>query len=909
MLILLGKNAVPRPDMDAAIGANFDMTSDHITEGKLTVKIPADATPPRECDRIYITEIADDAPVYAATQSDVLNGTWDSFAGKLLSEKMGIPPRRSYFYNTDVICGASGFNTTLDSQAALSIGDEIRFPTVIFSGAVMGVEQQDAGLDPDASYKIYDLTLASSARILSRVYCNIKYPKGASVTQILYGNQPAYPWYSAALRAFPGLLDIRLEAEGFYCPDFNKDYYDTANPDRFDEVTLDSAANLWGLTVAEVLDTLATNAGASWEIDSFDAFTFRALRGTGATTPFPLDTTAPVFDLKPTRDSYTTYSAVRLVGGTGPSTPTSALCLSTQRDEFKTNTLEIVDSTHGVLQFPLNKYIQFSDGPSAPYNGHYCMYFRPSVSDSVVEEGYYPVFYDGIETVPPGVQAAVVTSGSANVTLVNGLTWPALPSTPWASWRVAVRYSPIVPIVARLVDPVLQSEVQAQAGGTGIVEYVYKDEAITDFTQAASTATNLLASVSKRTVAIEFSTFTPGFSVGQSLTGDLPYYGVSGGYAVTEVKTILERADDARAVWRYEIAASTAAYRDALKGLFYTPTVSQFKLGEDFPAADGALIQSGVGFQGTVWAYACDPWTWTQLDAENRSWNDIAALNWAWNDWLNPTTKANHGSNDGFRSRLTDEGAGVLANMLRGGALPVNGEFDLSHRIQLVSDDGGAVEIHQKTGTDPAYYETSVVLSQYTFTPGAGYLWKTCQVQNAQGTTVAEIPVNIDTRPGGDFAGHSAVIYIMWIPSSSVTGIGGYITGWLARALALAVRNPAFGIQNALHGGYFIDTYATTTDCDWGEYNARIYNITRLLLLHNDGDTHISWVYPVGPTTIQGRNLITVFYVPPEERYKFATAYAGNPHTQGPIPFEIDKSANSPIGDFTLTIIKKDVIL
>ena len=526
------------------------------------------------------------------------------------------------------------------------------------------------------------------------------------------------------------------------------------------------------------------------------------------------------------------------------------------------------------------------------------------------DSGLLPGIYDGIETVPSGVQAAVVTSGSANVTLVNDLTWPALPSTPSdASWRVALRYSPLVPIVARLIDPVLQSEVQAQAGGTGIVEYVYKDEAITDFTQAVSTATNLLASVSKRTVAVEFSTFTPGFSVGQSLNGDLPYYGVSGEYAVTEVKTILERADgDARAVWRYEIAASTAAYRDALKGLFYTPTVSQFKLGEDFPAGDGVLIQSGVGFQGTVRAYVCDPWTWTQLAAENRSWNDIAALNWTWDDWLNPTTKANHGSNDGARSRLTDAGAGVLANMLRGGTLPVNGEFDLSHRIQLVSDDGGAVEIHQKTGTDPAYYGNNVVLSQYTFTPGAGYLWKTCQVQNAQGTTVAEIPVNIDTRPGGDFAGHSAAIYIKWIPYSSAIGIGGYITNWLARALALAVRNPAFGIQNALHGGYFIDTYAMTGG-DWDDYDARIYNITWLLFLHNEGNTHTSWIYPVGPATIQGRSLITVFYVPPEERYKFATAHAGNPYTQGPIPFEIDKSTDSPIGDFTLTIVKKDVIL
>ncbi|MDD3030723.1 MAG: hypothetical protein PHS57_10700 [Alphaproteobacteria bacterium] len=908
MLILLGKNAVPRPDMDAAIGANFDMTSDHITEGKLTVKIPADATPPRECDRIYITEIADDAPVYAATQSDVLNGTWDSFVGKLLNGEMGIPPSRSYLYNTDVICGASGFDTTQDIQTVLSVGDEIRFPTVIFSGMIMGVEQQDVGLDPDTSYKIYDLTLASSARILSRVYCNIKYPKGASVTQILYGNQPAYPWYSAALRAFPGLLDIRLEAEGFYCPDFNKDYYDTASPDRFDEVALDSAANLWGLTVAEVLDTLAMNAGASWEIDSFDAFTFRALRGTGATTPFPLDTTAPVFDLKPTRDNYTTYSAVRLVGGTGPSAPVSVLCLSTQRDEFKTNALEIVDSTHGVLQFPLDKYYQISDNPSDPYNRHYCMYFQASASAPTA--AYYPVFYDGIETVPSGVRAAVVTSGSANVTLVNGLTWPALPSTPSdASWRVAFRYSPLVPIVARLVDPVLQSEVQAQAGGTGIVEYVYKDEAITDFTQAASTATNLLSSVSKRTVAVEFSTFTPGFSVGQSLTGDLPYYGVSGEYAVTEVKTILERADDdARAVWRYEITASTAAYRDAVKGLFYTPTVSQFKLGEDFPAADGMLIQSGVGFQGTVWAYVCDPWTWTQLDAENRSWNDIAALNWMWDDWLNPTTKVNHGSNDGFRSRLTDEGAGVLANMLRGGAPPVNGEFDLSHRIQLVSDDGGAAEIHQKTGTDPARYDSNAVLSQYTFIPGAGYLWKTCQVQNAQGTTVAEIPVNIDTRPGGDFAGHSAVIYIMWIPYSSVTGIGGHITDWLARALALAVQNPAFGIQNALYGGYFIDQYAMSGD-NLDDYDTRIYDVTRLLLLHNKDGTCTSWIYPVGPATLQGRNLITVFYVPPEECYEFATAHAGNPYMQGPIPFKIDKSTNSPIGDFTLTIVKKDVVL
>ena len=908
MLLLLGNNAIPRPNMDAAIGAEFNMTADHVTEGSITVKMPSTETPPQECDRFYITELDPDylEIYYTVTEGD-LSGTWEQLAGKLLNGALGLHSWNSYFYKYQVILGANGYDVTKNIVTTIIPGEKIYMPRVIFSGTIMEVAQQDTGNDATLSYKLYDLTLASAARCLTRVYCDIKIPTGASVTQILYGNYADYPWYSSSLATFPGLFKTRILPEGFDSRTFN-DLYGLL-PERFDTITLNSAANLWGLTVAEVLDTLAANTGAYWAIDEWDTFSFIMARNADA--PFALNSSAPVFDFKPTRDSFTTYSAVRLIGGSGPAAPTSAIAVSTARDDYKTNTLEIIDSTHGSLQFPLDKYYQFRDNPSAPYNGHCCMYF--SDYPGAPTATYYPVYYDGIETVPAGVQAATVTHGSQGITLVNGLTWPALPSTPTSSTPVVYfRYAPIVPIVARLTDPTLQAEVKEQAGGSGTIEYIYSDDSIKDFAQAATTAANLLTSVSKRTVSVDFSTYSAGFRTGQTLGGDLPYYGISENYLVTAVKTVLERADDAgEAVWRYDVSASTAAYRDALKGLFYTPTVSSFKLGQDFPAADGVFVQSGVGFVGACWVYSCDPWTWTELDAEGRSWDDIAALGYTWDDWLNRASTHSYGTYDGLTSRVTDDGAAVLLSILNGELIPTSGQYDLTHHIRIETEDASYTETFDLPSKDPAIYGSSDrVVSQYVFTPASGYRFTKCYVRSNTGVDFAVFPIDLDTRAGGPFNGHSACIYTMWEPYSTTTGIGGYITQLMKDALAVAIRNPVFGVRNSLYTSRFITEYlASYASEGLTNYESRIYNIRWVFLIHNLGDTHTSWIYPSGDSVKQDRSLLTVYYVPPEERYIFNYAYVGNPGLQGPIPFVFDKSAESPLGDYTLTIVKKDVVI
>lgn len=910
MIVFLGIGASPRFDLDAAIGAEFSMTADHISEGTLTVKMPAANVAPQECDRIWLAQQDRSLPGHTLQTGDFDALNWER-AVNLAAGSAGIPPTQSNNLLPAIFAGVNGHTLNESPQTVFHVGDVLYYPRVIFSGIVMSVEQADdvPGAGDDTTYKVFTLHLASAARVLSRVYCDMQFPEGANIQQILFGNRSNDPWYNPALGEFYGLWYIRIFPEGFSLSGDN---------DHVTNVTIETAANLWGLSVAEVLDSLASAAGGYWEINSNDEFSFR-LNNAERKAPFPLDANAPIWNMVPTRDSYTTYSAIRVVGGTGPSTPTEAVCWTNTRDDFKTNSLEIVDSTHGQLKNPLHSYKQQFSG----LDGRHCLFLPlQGTSGEWIGWDLYPVYYEGIETVPSGTQAATVTSGSATVTLVNGLVWPAMPSTPDSNYHHTIRlqYIPLIPIVIRMQDPLLTSAVRSQAGGTGKIEYVLKDDSLDTFAKAARVASDTLDAVSKRTIAVEFQTKNPGFAVGQTLDGNLPYYGILDSYQVTAVKATLDRADDnGDGVFIYDIQASTAAYRDSLKGLFYTKESVSLKLGQDFPVSDGFFALQEVGYWGNIWTRPVEPFTWTQIDALNETWAQKDAKGLNGSGLLNGSNEDFSGV--GYGPISTPLGRNLLANVLVGNSLATGGELDYCHHIQLYSDDMGAT-IKFDTAANPGYLAEEgdragyYAMVQWVLTGLNGYNWTRLDVLNSNGDAIATFEISIDARPGAEYDGKSALVYIfIYERPFGVSGrANAPSTARLNRLMRVIMANETFGIANGLNAGWARGDWqaGSAASPDWygpAAYESHALNITDIWMFNKAEGGNV-WVKPLEAPVIAGDSILTEYIIPGNELGTFDAYWVSYPSLQESFfAPAIDKTADSPQGEYTLIVTKKDRVI
>ena len=119
---------------------------------------------------------------------------------------------------------------------------------------------------------------------------------------------------------------------------------------------------------------------------------------------------------------------------------------------------------------------------------------------------------------------------------------------------------------------------------------------------------------------ISFSTLIPGWSAGQLLTVDLPYFNTFGNFQVTSVsaKSILSK--DSGTIWEYSVEASTISYRDKTKTLFSSLKKSRYEMDGSLPAADGQYINDDINIQTYIMAFKTQPMDWRTLEGIAPSW-------------------------------------------------------------------------------------------------------------------------------------------------------------------------------------------------------------------------------------------------------------------------------------------------
>lgn len=89
----------------------------------------------------------------------------------------------------------------------ISAGDYISLQEnnrIVFAGTIIEAAQQVLE-NINLSYKIYNLTLTNNSDYIANIFVDMTFPSGASVTQILLGNQPTDEWYNPDLGTFQGI--------------------------------------------------------------------------------------------------------------------------------------------------------------------------------------------------------------------------------------------------------------------------------------------------------------------------------------------------------------------------------------------------------------------------------------------------------------------------------------------------------------------------------------------------------------------------------------------------------------------------------------------------------------------------------------------------------------------------------
>lgn len=486
--------------------------------------------------------------------------------------------------------------TSSAASVALDVGapdlqeyDYIRFSeggATVFAGTILSISQQDLG-NPALSYKVYDLVLASNADYLANVFVDMSFPSGASVTQILRGNHPGDAWYNAGLGEFYGIVPVRVAAEGIT----------VGTIDDFSNVVLSDPAYLWGQPVGSVLDQLAEVAGGWWEVTPDKVFHMR-LTTSRQTAPIALTESTAAYELQVTRDAYTMYSAVRVVGGDGKG----------QYEEYQIKS----NGVTGLRFERISDTVIRSRYPLFSINTVYNVGSNlPSGVPSVVKVGF-----EGIDDDDPECQA-LMNYGGYEITLKEGYSWLSI--TPGVNY-IQVNGNLLIQIYSRLVDSDIAAQIRAQRGGTGIIEYVLEDDSITDFSDAALAAEAFLRQNAQRAYTVSFKTQVPGWEVGQELTVDLPYYGLFGLFQVTSVTGSVLLPRESSSLWEYTVEASTIPYRDKSKALFFTPKRVTFQMDGDYPAADGQYINNRMQVETYITAWSSNPMTWQEIENTVPSW-------------------------------------------------------------------------------------------------------------------------------------------------------------------------------------------------------------------------------------------------------------------------------------------------
>ena len=919
MKLLLGKYCMPSTTLEIMPNSQISENAGQVSEGTLMIKNlifssyydPDIEENPKECDRIHLA-VEDDSysghrvtsdEATAAANSD--NG-WDYIAHIMAQEAGYYPGTYDYLkYQGVFIAGFNGIDSEM--QTSPTAGSFLHLPKMLYSGIIMGVDQQDAGTSNKMRYKIFKCKIASSAQCLTRIYCDLSFPQGASITQILFGNHSSDSWYNNALYQFSGLVQTRINPEGFF--DFG---LSCTTDNIINNTVLASDANLWGTTIADALDKLAKSGEAYWNVDAYDVFRFRRNGLTGS-APFTLDTQAEAYNVQPTRDSYTTYSAIRFTGGRGEGAPFYAYAYSKEDDKFKRQSMVVTDSTHAKLEYPLSRLYQ---GNSSDTTGTYCFTQYNKTDDSLY---WYPCYFSGIQTPPEGTKACVVSTDSDTIELVNGLTFDFLPNNIpdtqnfSAESYAFLSYIPIIDIIVRLTDPDLQEQVKEQGGGTGIIEYTYSDNAITNYSEATQEAISVLDSVSRRTLTIKFKTLKEGFHCGQTLRANLPYYGATETYMVTAVTAslIYARDEEANAIlWEYEVEATVGAYRDAVTHLFLVPTSTKFSLGSSSPPTKGLYLNYQLGFWTQISAVPCGPLSWEEWEYQKNTWTEIENSGKTWTDWLYPTvdvSSRDFGPNDDYQQRWSNVGMLYLQEALMGSTSPVNGNLACLKQITL-TDVSGATDIIQATSPVGASGRSGFrVVNEFLFNVPSSRHYTKIELDNSSGVPVMAAVCDIDGTTAGPFYGRYCDIKIDMLMGAGERTLGFSASAILAESLQIALSNPERGMENALRSSDIYWFWVGNHEAEEGNFLTNIFDVTGdIWLTGTPGDPNWLSVQRAADPLRTEDSIITTYYVPPTTYKVIHQISTDNPWKEVSTVLDYNKSETAPEGPYTLVIVKRE---
>ncbi|MEG2633396.1 MAG: hypothetical protein RSA97_02250, partial [Oscillospiraceae bacterium] len=390
----------------------------------------------------------------------------------------------------------------------------------LYAGVIMAVKQKRMNMN--FAEKVYRLTVADNTDFLKGILTDMQFPEGVNAAQVLMGNKVSQSWYNAHFKQFNGVLETRAVPEGITIG-FVSDL-------SFAQIS--GPVYLWGMSVFELLDKITSSAGAYWELTSDKVINIYS-DSSRPTAPFILDKNAKIFDIKPSRDAYTLYSAVRIIGSTGEGGR-----LSTKITDWgKTDNPLAQISNDG-------KELKFKFPVKGGLTLTYCD--RNGTDLQVILVGYNAAD-----------EADVLASEGSTLVKAKGMfTFPVQSGGGY----IFAEYTPLVPIVARIADPTLIAELKAQRGGSGIIEYTLKDGNIKDFSTASELGLKFLKDSSRRAKSVVFKTHISEIFPGMVLKGcNLPYYGILGDYTVGSVTAELLQDGN----FEYVVTAATVPYKNA----------------------------------------------------------------------------------------------------------------------------------------------------------------------------------------------------------------------------------------------------------------------------------------------------------------------------------------------------------
>lgn len=645
----------------------------------------------------------------------------------------------------DVIAGGNlSLTSEHKSSSALSIktpvNAEIRecdyieiadSENIIFSGTILGVDQENLGYG-NLAFKILHLSVSSPSDHVASVFVDLAFPAGSSVQQILMGNHPGDKWYNSAAGQYNGIFDGRIAPEGIK----------QGVIDDFSNIIVENGARFWGQYVSDALDEICASCNAWWEITPDKFFNIRYAES-HPEAPFSLDADAAASDISASHDAYTLYSAVRVVGGQGVGGRVDAQVYKSGSHNWKFGNVELVNNTTLKLRYPINNM-----ATNIEYQGYGAAIVQPIGN---LKYQVYNVGFKGLHDENSAYQALASQGGDVIELKSDAVPFSPLPESKVHINSIFISYNPLVDIYARLVDQGLASEIQDQRGGTGIIEYLLEDKSITDFSDALKSASGFLQSNGKRAKSVKFTTLISGFSPGQVLHCNVPYYGVIGDYIVGSVSAESMILSGEKIIWKYNIEASTVDFRDTNLKLFSRSKKMNISVGNDFPAIDGIVLESEVRIQTTLTVKIFDAPTWLYRNNLDLTWQEWENEYQSWEKW----------EEEGFIEEvvytgtyLTDVARARLAIILNNGSAQIN----IAGNLRAFNDQNVSIGLPFSPSGTPYVQGNSVYSTYYIGESQAQELIKELRIQMIENGNIVEmqkIPVSIDKRPNnpkGEYA-------------------------------------------------------------------------------------------------------------------------------------------------------------